>query len=164
MSSKFISAIVATALVITTVGAQPSLAGERRTQDNRETQIIMGIAALAALGILLKDRDADKARPRDRAHEHYEPRPRNTARHHTITPRPLPDRVRQSILPKECMRRVETRYGTQRVLAKPCLRRNDVRVKALPERCHTRFYRGDRKRMGYRVGCLKKHGYRIGRH
>lgn len=72
--------------------------------------------------------------------------------------------VRRSVLPHDCLRRVETRFGTQRMFGKRCLERNYRHVSNLPRRCEVRVFTSNGPRDGFDPQCLRQQGYRSDRH
>ena len=64
------------------------------------------------------------------------------------------------VLPRDCVRRVETRFGTQRMFGQRCLERNYRHVNSLPGRCAVRVYTDNGPRRGFDPQCLREQGYR----
>ena len=64
------------------------------------------------------------------------------------------------VLPRECFRRVETRFGTQRMFGRRCLENNYRHVNRLPGRCAVRVYTDNGPRRGFDPLCLRQQGYR----
>ena len=63
------------------------------------------------------------------------------------------------VLPSDCLRRVETRFGVQRMYAQRCLERNYRHVNSLPERCEVRVFGSDGPRNGFDPACLRERGF-----
>lgn len=70
------------------------------------------------------------------------------------------NRRNRQVLPRECFRRVETRFGTQRMFGQRCLERNYRYVNSLPGRCAVRVYTENGPRRGFDPVCLRERGYR----
>ncbi len=66
-------------------------------------------------------------------------------------------------LPRECLRGIETRFGTQHMFEQSCLDRNYRQVDSLPARCAVRVYSSNGPRRGYDPLCLREQGYRSDR-
>lgn len=124
-------------------------------------KLIFGIAAIAVLSAAI-----DNSRRNDRA----------TTRSQTVHDRSnqnngwgngnrqrAQDQSRYRDLPRECLRSVETRFGTQRLFVQRCLERNYARANRLPERCAVRIYTTDGPRSGFDPLCLREQGYQIAR-
>ena len=151
MSHKFIGAIVAASLVLTTFGAQASYAGDR-SRD----KALLGAAALVMLGVAIMDSKKNDRR------EYETTRPYRPHGSH-VKPRPLPHRVNRYSLPSECLRTARTHRGKVGFFGRGCLRNNYHFVNQLPRRCAIKVKTRGKMRHGYSPRCLKKHGYRARR-
>lgn len=120
-------------------------------------KLLFGLVATAAIASAINNnRDDDRARvtvhqkPRVEVRRH-QPRahaPRNSRR--ASVPAPLP---------RECMRSVQTRNGTQRVFGQGCLNRNYAQANHLPRDCAVRFNTNRGQRTGYAARCLRNNGF-----
>lgn len=63
------------------------------------------------------------------------------------------------VLPHDCIRQVETRFGTQRMFGRRCLERNYRHANGLPDRCAVRVFGANGPRNGYDPRCLRQQGY-----
>ena len=124
----------------------------RAANEGEVIGAVLGIAALIALANELDDDDRKRnrgpaySRPRDR--DHWD---RPSYRHGRKT------------LPRECIRRVETRNGPRRFLGKGCARREGYH-RPLPQACKAHRASNRTGRSIYRVGCLRNRGYRFAYH
>ncbi len=118
-------------------------------------QVLGGLAVLGALGYTLNrlsdDDDHDDGRREIRRHGHHGWNGERNFR-------------RGSGLPSNCQRRVQTRYGSGRVVGTDCLYRNGVNVSRLPRECRTRVYAGGRRHRAFDAGCLRHNGWGTARH
>ncbi|MFQ1702041.1 hypothetical protein ACJ5NV_15735 [Loktanella agnita] len=148
-----------TALSMTIATALPAHA-ELTSRENT-SRLLLGLAAVAVVGAVIKnnaDRDsgATSSTPvRDRAH-------RGNGRN-----APANDWSRlggrdRRVLPANCLRAVETRFGAQRMFVQRCMERNYAHVNNLPGRCAVRVYASNGPRRGFDPFCLRQEGYRIG--
>jgi hypothetical protein len=67
------------------------------------------------------------------------------------------------VLPGDCLRTVENRFGSQRMFEQRCLERHYRHANRLPERCAVRVFTSDGPRNGYDPLCLREAGYRSDR-
>jgi len=169
MHRKFITLIVAVAIAVTGFSA-PARAGNK---DFAKT--LAGLAALAIIGAAIHDSRAN-ARDRNRgvrrspapvvSRNHTKPVYRGPKHHRQgyIAPRPLPTHVARNILPRSCIRSVNTRFvDTARMLDRRCLNNSYSFVDRLPRNCARRVWTPKGERRGFNVHCLKQNGYRISR-
>lgn len=70
---------------------------------------------------------------------------------------------RGRVLPRECLRTVDTRFGVQRMFDRRCLNRNYDRVNRLPNRCAVRVFTNNGPRNGFDPLCLREAGFRATR-
>lgn len=75
-------------------------------------------------------------------------------------PRP---RANAALLPRQCLRNIETRFGNTRMFTQRCLNRNYRHVDTLPNRCAVRVYGTQGVRQGYDPLCLRQQGFRAAR-
>ena len=71
---------------------------------------------------------------------------------------------RKLALPKECLRRVETRFGSRPAYASNCLDHNYRHARHLPEACETLIRTSRGLRAVYGARCLARDGWRVARH
>ncbi len=69
----------------------------------------------------------------------------------------LPNRAR--VLPGKCFTRVETRFGTQNMFGRHCLRNNYRQFARLPSQCEVRVLTDDGARRGFDPRCLRQQGF-----
>lgn len=150
MFKPLIAGVTALSLVFAT--AAPVQANGLDRED--AGKLLIGLTALAVLGAALDNNSsqresAPQTQVRDRDNRH--PQGWNGHRQNRMT------------LPGDCLRGVQTRFGTQRMFIRQCLTRNDVRLRDLPRRCEVRAYTNDGPRNGYDPLCMREAGYRIDR-
>ncbi|WP_226780156.1 hypothetical protein [Oceaniglobus trochenteri] len=141
MSRPLIATILSAALALSTLGAAPAQADN----DNLK-RLLGGVATVIILGATYdhfrdkRQREAEAERP------DYRPRPE------------------VKIVPSECLRRTETRHGTERYFAKRCLQRKMRHANRLPAACEIRVGGGHKNRRdnGYSPRCLHSYGWRRG--
>jgi len=148
MTRALMSAILAATLALTSVGAAPAHAGN----DNLK-RILGGVATVIILGATydhLRDR---KNRDQPATHHGHGNRPAGAYK---------PDRHAKTV-PSQCLRTSESRQGTLRYFAKPCLQQTMRNVNKLPQACafEVRARKG-RSVTGYAPRCLRDHGWRNG--
>mgnify|MGYP001824587687 FL=1 len=124
-------------------------------------KLLIGIAAIAALNAAI---DNNKRDDRTEARNTQT----QTTNHNDRSWADL-NRSRQynnnrgRVLPRECLRTVDTRFGVQRMFDRRCLNRNYDRVNRLPDRCAVRVYTTNGPRSGYDPLCLREQGFRATR-
>lgn len=149
MHRKFIALICSMALVITATTTQA------RSNEMDVAKVLGGLAALAIVGTVIKDRnDRKKERRRQATVQPLPPTPQ-------ITPRPLPTDVARFTLPRQCLRNVDNGWETTRIMGRKCLRKNFSYFDLLPENCRVRLNDGHKVRNGYRPKCLRRQGYAL---
>ena len=144
-----------TALSLTFATVTPATAGGLDQED--VGKIIIGIAAIAALNAAIENsRDGSDRSVQTQVHD----------RHNTWSDLARP-RSRHSdprrVLPSECLRQVETRFGTQRIFGQRCLARNYRHASRLPDRCEVRLYTTNGPLSGFDPFCLRDEGFRTTR-
>lgn len=151
-----------TALSLTLATATPTYANGIDRQD--ASKLLIGIIAIAALGAALdNNRRSERETPtpvqrginRNNDWADLNRRHNNNSNNYNNS--------RRRALPHECLRAVETRFGTQRMFGQRCLERNYRHVNRLPERCAVRVYTADGPRRGFDPLCLREQGYRSDR-
>lgn len=157
MSRKFIAAVLAASLTVTSFAAAPARA------DNGSTARALGTAAtLFILGTAIANARDDNDRDRPRAHvPGYGPRPYRHGNGPVLLGRPgEPGRHHRAELPGRCL--LEVRGASSRtILGARCLRERGVNVNRLPERCHIGVRTRHGTSHGYLTNCLSQAGYRI---
>ena len=154
-----------TALSLTLAMTSPVQANGLDREDMGK--LLFGLAAVAVVGAAINnnnrdnnrdnDRDNDRATQRTQTVQHGRDRNRSWAELHR------PQQRRFAELPRECLRSVETRFGTQRLFTERCLQRSHVQVNRLPNRCAVRLFTTQGPRNGFDPLCLREQGYRIDR-
>lgn len=167
MHRKFITLIVVTAIAVTGFSA-PARAGNRDVAN-----ALAGLAAIAIIGAAIhKNRDHDRRRDPVVSRNNNRPaynggnthRQKKHRRQGHVQPRPLPHHVKRTILPRSCIRAVNTRFGEEtRLFGRHCLNNKYNYVSSLPQACAQRGWTSRGERRGYNVHCLKQKGYRISR-
>ena len=145
MSRKFIATIIAASIAVTGFSAAPA-----RADGDDLARFLVGATALVIIGSAINDSRRDR-RHRDVyvGRDHRDWRPERPRRH------------RRAALPSTCLRVLNTDNGRVRMMARRCLERNYRQASSLPNSCKIRV-RADRKiRKGYKMRCLRDHGYRI---
>jgi hypothetical protein len=150
-----------TALSLTLATAAPVQANGFDRED--VGKLLIGIAALAALNAAIQNNNRnDRADAQTQTADHRSNRANSWADLNRPHQRDR-DRARNRALPRECLRSVETRFGTQRLFGKRCLERNYARVNRLPNRCAVRVFTTDGPRNGFDPSCLREQGFRATR-
>lgn len=124
-------------------------------------KLLIGLAAIAVIGAAVEQNDRRENRSTP-AHD------RNRGSWSDLPDRNndwsnLPRRNDRRVIPGDCLRHVETRFGTQRMFGRRCLQRNYHHFSSLPDRCAVRVYTNDGPRRGYDPLCLRQQGYRSDR-
>ena len=120
-------------------------------------RLVIGIAAIAALSAAI-DKNKRNERATEQAQTVHDRANRNNSWGELIRQRAR-NQNRNRDLPRQCLRGVETRFGTQRLFEQRCLERNYARVNRLPDRCAVRLYTSDGPRRGFDPLCLREQGY-----
>lgn len=171
MSRKFIATVLAAAIAVTGLAVTPAKA------DNRD--VARALAAIATIAIIAKTLDDSNSRKRDAYHPHAtpphagnRPHPQPHAGHRphpqphrpaTLQPRPLPDRLSNRALPRDCLFSVNTRRGEERVFGKRCLTQTYRSASHLPRACEMQLRDKGRTRDVYTASCLRDYGYTLAR-
>ena len=145
-----------TALSLTFATAAPVQANGFDRED--VGKLLIGLAAIAALNVAIQKSNRD-----DRADEPTQTVNHRSSRNNSwadLNRSRQRDNARNWDLPRECLRNVETRFGTQRMFGKRCLERNYARVNRLPDRCAVRVYTSNGPRRGFDPLCLREQGFR----
>ncbi|EAU46751.1 hypothetical protein [Salipiger bermudensis] len=176
MSRKFIAAVLAASLAITTFSAAPARA------DGKDALKLIGAAgALYLLGNSIaqareraederkKDKRKKEEKARQEAHakqwrERHENRrdERHDARR-TDPPRVVGPafgqrRDAQYVLPARCMMRIEG-GGSRYAFDRDCMTNAGVRTSRLPDACEMYVRDGGRKERAFDGACLRRNGY-----
>ena len=182
MHRKFIAAIISVSIAITAYSANSAAAGDRDTAN-----FLAGLAGLAIIGAIIHDSNKKNKTTNYTSRDTYTPLPqqkhdyshRAPARqykhkygapsrhrgnvHHQPKQRPLPHRVSRKVLPRNCLRNIDTRRGQQRIFGNRCLNNNFRHVNKLPHACYTEVRSRGRWHHGYGARCLRNKGYSIAR-
>ncbi len=119
-------------------------------------KLLIGLAAVAVIGAAIEEnRDRDESTQVHDRHNDNSWSDINRGNNWSNL-----NRNNRRVLPRECFRRVETRFGTQRIFGKRCLERNYRHVNSLPNRCAVRIYTDNGPRRGFDPHCLREQGYR----
>ena len=145
MFKPLIAGITALALTLSTTAPVQA----RGLSEDDIGKIIFGLAALAAVGAIVESNK--DSRPR------------------TVTPthRPVPEverpqrqrQIDRRVLPRNCLRGYETRFGTHRMFGARCLRNSYAFAEHLPRRCAVRIFTDAGPRRGFDPACLRNQGY-----
>jgi len=85
---------------------------------------------------------------------------RSEKRKATVTDRkPKQKAKRSKVLPRKCLRVLNTKHGQRRIFGKGCLRNNYRHVDRLPQFCATKWRRDGKRLNGYDARCLRNEGY-----
>ncbi|WP_342077442.1 hypothetical protein [Yoonia sp. SS1-5] len=121
-------------------------------------KLIIGLAAIAALNAAIEGNN-DRSRPQA-APVHDQPHHRQWGDQNRGNRwSELNRQTNRRVLPASCLRRIETRFGTQRMFGQRCLERNYRHAASLPDRCAVRVYSNEGPRRGYDPLCLREQGY-----
>lgn len=143
---KFVTAgVTAIALTLSSVPAQA-----RGLSEDDIGKLLFGLVAAGVISTAINNNQRRTVTVTPQVTEQSSPR-----RDHS--------RNRANILPRACLARVETRIGTQRILGRNCLRRNDVNVRNLPRDCAVRLRSNGHVRRGFDPQCLRDAGFRTQR-
>ncbi|SFS20122.1 hypothetical protein [Yoonia litorea] len=158
MWNKITAAITAMSFSLATV-VPASAEGFDREDIGK---LLLGLAAIAAVNAAIENNQ--RREDRTQADERTS-RSANSGRHDWADlnrPRPRGER-HADVLPSQCLRTVETRFGNLRLFGQRCLERNYRFAERLPQRCEVRVYSDHGPRSGYDPFCLREHGYRTNR-
>jgi len=148
-----------TALSLTLAAAAPAHANGLDREN--VGKLLLGLATVAAIGIAIENNRED-----DRRTTTVTPAQRVNDRTYNWADLNRPRQRghdRRADLPRDCLRDVETRFGTQRLLGRRCLQRNYAQFDRLPNRCAVRVFSDNGPRNGFDARCLREQGYRINR-
>lgn len=169
MSSKFISGVLVVATAVAFATANPARAKGLTTEE------VIGLTTAAIVfGAIAHKISKDKKRERAKVIVTHPPKQvHKPAPPKVHKPAPKPQKAhrlhsknhahRPARLPGQCVR---DSYGKKARLVMPtrCLKRHDVRLRALPNKCKTVYLNHKyTKRYGYNVRCLRENGYRMSR-
>ena len=120
-------------------------------------RLVIGLGALAVVGAAIRNNrdDDDSATEVHDRHDRNDWNRRNNGNRWSDLNR----RSNNRVLPGECLQRIETRFGTQRLFGQRCLERNYRHVNQLPGRCAVRVYTRRGPQTGYDPLCLREAGY-----
>ncbi|WP_375254612.1 hypothetical protein [Yoonia sp.] len=124
-------------------------------------KLLIGIAAIAALNAAI---DSNNRNDRSEVRNARTQRANNNRQNWADLNRSRQQNAnRGRVLPRECLRTIDTRFGVQRIFDQRCLNRNYNRVNRLPDRCAVRIYTTNGPRNGYDPLCLREAGFRATR-
>ncbi|WP_341368029.1 hypothetical protein [Yoonia sp. BS5-3] len=148
MLKSVITAVTALSLATATPAAANGL-------DREDVgKLLIGLAAVAVIGSALENSDDSAATPVQHGNSwNGINRDNDWSRLNSNTQRS------RRVLPADCLRRVETRFGVQRMYGQRCLERNYRHVNSLPERCEVRVYSSNGPRTGFDPVCLRERGF-----
>ncbi len=145
MSRKFISIVLAASIAVTALSVPQAQAGNRALN-----KFLAGVAVIAVIGALAESRGN-----------------RREPTYVNPTTRPLPPQVQRKILPRNCLKTVNTQGRRQNVYLLRCLKQNYDYTNELPNACTTNVSRNDGTnflRPAYGAQCLGQYGYKVARH
>lgn len=152
MTKRFIAALLATSLAMTSLTAAPA-----RADAGEIARFVFGAGALLMLGQALSNRDRDRDRDRDRetvTRRNVEP-DRRVHRH---------PRVQRRVVPSECLR-ISRRHdgdGPRRFFPRRCLANNMANFNRLPDQCERRIWTRNGRRTVFAARCLRRNGWVFG--
>ncbi|WP_425098003.1 hypothetical protein [Tropicibacter sp. S64] len=164
MSRKFITTVLAVAATITALAAAPVRADHKK--DGLQ-KVIIGATVLYLTSRMIEDlsRKGVTVYPygqrygSQQAHGYG-----NNGRHGDWDRgRDWKKKDRRPDLPASCIRRIEKRGETVKVMPRHCLEKNDISTRRLPDRCEIDWRGKNGRRTGYAVHCLTRSGYDIAR-
>ncbi len=121
-------------------------------------RLLIGLAAIAALSAAIDNNNRNERREERSTQTQH----RNNSWADLNRPRER-ERAGNRDLPRQCLRNIETRFGTHRMFTQRCLERNYAHVNRLPKRCAVRVYSDNGPRRGFDPLCLREAGYRATR-
>lgn len=155
MFKHMIAGITALSLTFGTAGPVQANGFDREDVG----KLLVGIAAIAALNAAVENnKRSERADDRTQTVDHRSNRHTNSWADLNRSRQRAHARNRD--LPRECLRSLETRFGTQRMFGQRCLERNYARVNRLPDRCAVRVYTSNGPRRGFDPLCLREQGFR----
>lgn len=154
---RFIALVLAASVAVTGFSAAPARA------DEDFGKFLAGLAAIAIIGAAIENsRDDDVRVIRKNTVRvtpgHHHNHKHNKHKHNNV--RPLPHHVKKFDLPAQCLRTFPG-LGNKRILGRGCLGNNYRHVGSLPRACKIAVDRGQKRRVGYELLCLREHGYRL---
>ncbi|MBJ3761395.1 hypothetical protein ILP92_01340 [Maribius pontilimi] len=153
--------LISTALLSATLALSPIAPAQAQMSNDELTKILLGAAAVGAIGLAIdkaKDRKEEKAR---KARETL----RNAKNKNVAAPVRDGRGGRSRALPARCVDIVEgPRGGIRQVLSKRCLKDTTNAVRHLPHRCERDVYAFGRYRTVYGTRCLERYGWTVARH
>ena len=157
---KSITAAI-TALSVTFAATAPTYAQGADRQDIGK--LLIGLAAVAVIGSAIEqNRDRPETTTPVRNHQQWSGINRNN-NWSDLNRQQERTRENRRALPYHCLRRIETRFGTQRMFGKRCLENNYRHANRLPGRCAVRVFSSNGPRNGFDPLCLREQGYRTDR-
>lgn len=160
MYKIFIAGIAAISLTLSS--AAPARANGFSEEDIGK--FLFGlIAAGVAANIISNSQDKDDAAPAPRQAVDALP----SLAPHLLAPRAQPrngwhtPRRAQAakILPRECLKSIDSRYGTYRMFQRNCMQDNYRFINSLPRNCTVRVMSHKGARNGWDAQCLRQAGY-----
>jgi len=125
-------------------------------------KLLFGLAAIAVIGAALeenRERNQTKQAQSNRSWSGI-----NSGSWSDLNRQHQQEVAQRRVLPRDCLRSVETRFGTQRLFGQRCLERNYRHHANLPARCAVRVYTDNGPRNGFDPLCLREQGYSATRH
>lgn len=156
MHRKFIAAIAATSIALTTLFATSAPA---RADSEDIGRALAAIAGIAILGAIIKEARDDK-RERVYGKTHKPVAPATKPRGH-IKPRPLPKAVSRNLLPQRCLRSFRSKGTTLPGFGAVCLNQHYSHVRSLPQNCTRRVWSERGWTTIYGARCLRHNGYKL---
>jgi hypothetical protein len=175
---KFIALVAATSIAVTSLTAAPAHA------KNDTAKILVGVAALALIGVAISQSNKSRRRNRTTRSQPYDNggiyndggyrddniyndggyRGDDDYYDDGSFTRPLPRRVQRKVLPRSCKVQARTRSGRVPAYSGRCLNNNFRYANALPRQCsfRARTTRHGSRHTVYARNCLAQHGYRPG--
>jgi len=178
---KFITLIAATSIAVTGLTAAPAQA------KNDTAKILVGVAALALIGVAISQSNKSRRRNQTTRYQPYDNggvyggngyngynggNGYNDGGYHQDDDyyndngytRPLPHRVQRKVLPRSCKVQARTRNGRVPAYSGRCLNNSFRYAYALPNQCafRARTTRHGSRHTVYARNCLAQHGYRPG--
>lgn len=145
-AAPLLAPLLAATLALSPVTAAPVQAGEHEA-----AKIILGLAALTALGVAIADGNKAAAAPA--------PAPISAAPIRRATPLPAVPHVTRR-LPAECKLRLSVSGKPRTVYGKSCLLKTVRHESALPRACARQLSIFGKVRNVYFQNCLKENGWR----
>ena len=150
-----------TALSLTLATATPSYAQNLNRDD--VGKLLIGLAAVAVIGAAIEEnRDRDRNRS-TQVHDTPSWSGINRNSWSDLNRQHEHSQSNRRTLPHECLRRVQTRFGDQRIFGKRCLENNYRHASRLPDRCAVRVYTNNGPVRGFDPFCLREQGFRSDR-